>query len=148
MKGRKKEAVLKRIKELAEEVYRAIEEGSFPEVVIPDRGLSNVVFDGSRGEVILGNKRIRRTARVISHLRPLTQLLWMAYFSKELLESGRTSTLRDVFYSSQAFNVNFKDQEESNEIISDLESLLGFPRGDLNILPEESGSIFGDLTIE
>src|SRR5579884_906982 len=53
-----------------------------------------------------------------------------------------------VYYSSQAYNMEFVDQAESDEIITDLEVLLSRPREDFRVYPEERSAIFGDLTIE
>jgi DNA topoisomerase-6 subunit A len=69
-------------------------------------------------------------------------------FSNELSGQRKTSTLRDVYYSAQAYEMTFKDQQESNNIITDLETVLGFSREDFNIFPEERSAVFGDLTIE
>jgi DNA topoisomerase-6 subunit A len=44
--------------------------------------------------------------------------------------------------------MTFKDQQESNNIVTDLETVLGFSREDFNIFPEERSAVFGDLTIE
>lgn len=58
------------------------------------------------------------------------------------------NTLRDVYYSSQAYDVPFKDQSESNDAIMDIEAVMRRPREEFNIVPEERASVFGDLTIE
>ncbi len=78
---------------------------------------------------------VKRSAGNIKHIRPFTQLLWLAYFSKKLVEEKRTSTLRDVYYSAQAFDVEFQDQAESDELITDLEVLLGGAREEFNVYP-------------
>jgi DNA topoisomerase-6 subunit A len=44
--------------------------------------------------------------------------------------------------------MSFKDQTESNNIITDLETVLGNSREDFNVFPEERSAVFGDLTIE
>jgi DNA topoisomerase-6 subunit A len=44
--------------------------------------------------------------------------------------------------------MEFKDQDESDQIITDLEVLLGRAREEFNIYPEERSAIFGDLTVE
>jgi len=69
-------------------------------------------------------------------------------FSNELTSQRKTSTLRDVYYSAQAYEMTFKDQQESNNIITDLETVTGYSREDFNIFPEERSAVFGDLTIE
>ena len=43
--------------------------------------------------------------------------------------------------------MTFNDQQESNNIITDLETLTGFAREDFHIFPEERSAIFGDLDI-
>jgi DNA topoisomerase-6 subunit A len=72
----------------------------------------------------------------------------MASYVNTLCKTNKTSTLRDVYYSAQAFEVNFKDQRESDNIITDLETVLEFSREDFHVFPEERSQIFGDLTIE
>ena len=56
--------------------------------------------------------------------------------------------MRDIYYSSQAFEIDFEDQPESDNIIVDLEAVLTSPREEFHIFPEERSSVFGDLTIE
>ena len=72
----------------------------------------------------------------------------MCPFVNTLCQTNKTSTLRDVFYSAQAFDIHFKDQRESDNIITDLESMINFSRGDFHVFPEERSQVFGDLTIE
>ncbi len=142
-----KEKALKLLEELGENVYQRMEEGEYPSLRIPDRNVRNIVYDETLRQYVLGPRTSLRTARNIKHLRPLTQLLWLAYFSKLLVGSKKTSTLRDVFYSAQAYRVDFEDQDESDERITELEALLRVAREELNIFPEERSSIFGQLTI-
>ena len=74
--------------------------------------------------------------------------MWLAFFANRLTQEKKSSTLRDVYYSSQAFAVDFKDQSESDNIIVDLEAVLTKPREDFHVFPEERSSVFGDLDIE
>lgn len=43
--------------------------------------------------------------------------------------------------------MSFADQAESDDIITDLETVIGHSREDFNVFPEERSAIFGDLTI-
>jgi DNA topoisomerase-6 subunit A len=106
------------------------------------------VYDTELKQYVLGQKMVRRSSHNIKHIRPFAQLLWLAFFSDKLVQEGKTSTLRDVYYSAQAYRIDFKDQDESDEIITDLEALISMAREDFNIYPEERSAIFGDLTIE
>ncbi|OYT52955.1 DNA topoisomerase [Candidatus Bathyarchaeota archaeon ex4484_135] len=144
----KRERVLRALEALGEKVVEQIQAGHFPWVEFPSRSTSNIRYDPELRQYVLDDKKVRRTASNIRHLRPLMHLLWAAYFSHELVRSWKTTTLRDVYYSAQAYGFSFKDQQESNNIIVDLESVIGFPREDFNIFPEERSSVFGDLTVE
>jgi DNA topoisomerase-6 subunit A len=145
---KRKEKVLESLKSLGLKIYEQIESEAFPSIEMPSRSTSNILYDQKLRQYILGEKIVKRSARNIRHLRPFTQLVWVAHFVKDLLTQGKTSTLRDVFYSAQAFEMDFVDQAESDDIITDLETVINFPREDFNVFPEERSAIFGDLTIE
>ena len=144
---RKKE-VTASLENLGLKIYEQMEKGYFPSIEMPSRSTENIYYDPNFRQFILGERKVRRTARNIRHIRPFTQLVWAAFFSHELATQRKTSTLRDVYYSAQAYEMSFKDQQESNNIITDLETILGFSREDFNIFPEERSAVFGDLTIE
>ncbi len=137
----------KRIEEVGKRILNDIRSGRFPELRLPDRSVNNIIYSPELKQYVLGERSIARSARNINQIRAFTQLVWLGYFAKQLLNEGKTSTLRDVYYSAQAFNIDFKDQPESDEIITELESLLNMPREDFNIYPEERSAIFGDLEV-
>lgn len=144
----RKDKVKELLASLGTRVYNDLDNQRFPEVLIPSRSVSNIVYDKKLRQYILGNSAIKRSTRNMRHLRSFTQLVWLAFFVNKLVNESKTSTLRDIYYSSQAFGVDFEDQPESDHIITDLEAVLTFAREDFNIYPEERSSIFGDLTIE
>jgi DNA topoisomerase-6 subunit A len=144
----RKEDVQKLLKELGQSMYRKMNEGVFPDVVIPSRSVRNMVYDEVLKQYVLGESSVTRSSQNIKHIRPFTHLVWLAFFVDKLLANGKTSTLRDVYYSAQAYNVEFKDQPESDDIITDLETRFSRPRENFSIYPEERSAIFGDVTIE
>lgn len=144
----RREEVLASLEELGVEVYEQLEEGSFPSIQMPSRSTGNIRYDPEVRQYVLGDSRVRRKAGNIRHIAPFTKLIWTAYFSHQLTAQRKTSTLRDVYYSAQAYQMKFKDQQESNNIITDLETVLGCSREDFSIFPEERSAVFGDLTIE
>ncbi|HID18575.1 TPA: DNA topoisomerase IV subunit A [Candidatus Bathyarchaeota archaeon] len=145
---KKKQTVQTLLKGVGEYILNQMEEGDFPAIEMPSRSTTNIRYDEELRQYVLGDKKIKRTARNIRHLRPFTQLVWLAWTAHQLMEQGKTSTLRDIFYMSQAHEVDFRDQPESDDIITDLESVLGYAREDFNIYPEERSAIYGDLEIE
>lgn len=128
--------------------YRDLQKGKFPSMKVPSRSVSNIVYDTNLRQYVLGESAALRSAKNTAQVRSFTQLMWLAFFANRLTREKKSSTLRDVYYSSQAFAVDFRDQAESNGIIEDLEAVLAKPREDMHIFPEERSSIFGDLNIE
>jgi len=138
----------KLIRDFCEKIYSQMNRGLPPQITMPSRSTSNILYDPTLKQYILGDLRVKRTLTNVRNLRPFTQLTWLARFSHELLATGKTSTLRDAYYSAQAYEMSFKDQSESDNIITDLETILGIAREDFNIFPEERSAVFGDVTIE
>jgi DNA topoisomerase-6 subunit A len=139
--------VIAGLKTFGTQIYNQLDQGVFPSINMPSRSTENINYDPTLRQFILGEKSVSRSARNIRHIKPFTQLAWAAMFSNELTTQRKTSTLRDVYYSAQAYEMTFTDQQESNNIITDLETLTGFAREDFHIFPEERSAIFGDLDI-
>jgi DNA topoisomerase-6 subunit A len=144
---KKKEAVSD-LRDFGETLYRQMENGEFPWIKMPSRSIENIYYSPEIRQYILGDRKVKRSSRNIRHLRPFTQLVWTAFFAHELSTQRKTSTLRDVYYSAQAYQMSFKDQSESDNVITDLETVIGLAREDFSVFPEERSAIFGDLTIE
>ncbi len=144
----KKKEVAVDLEDFGERLYRQIEQGDFPWIKMPSRSTENIYYSPEVRQYILGERRVKRSARNIRHIRPFTQLVWTAFFAHQLSTQRKTSTLRDVYYSAQAYQMSFKDQSESDNVITDLETVIGLAREDFNIFPEERSAVFGDLTIE
>ena len=144
----KQKNILEMLKSHGAKIYDDLDNGQFPKFSIPSRSVSNIVYDKKLRQYILGNNAALRSSRNSAQLRSFTQLMWLAFFAHRLTNDKKSSTLRDVYYSSQAFAVEFEDQSESDNIIVDLEAVTSKPREDFHIFPEERSSIFGDLNIE
>ena len=115
-----------KLKELGEKIYSDLNSQKFPTIHFPSRSVRNIVYDKQTKQYILGSNTVSRTASNIKHIRPFTQLTWLAFFANELMSNKKSSTLRDVYYSSQAYAVDYDDQSESDSIITDLESVKSF----------------------
>jgi len=144
----KQKTILEMLKSHGAKIYDDLDNGQFPKFSIPSRSVSNIVYDKKLRQYILGNNAALRSSRNSAQLRSFTQLMWLAFFANRLTHEKKSSTLRDVYYSSQAFAVEFEDQSESDNIIVDLEAVTSRAREDFHIFPEERSSIFGDLNIE
>ena len=98
----KKTKVLTALTGLGDRLYNQLANRQFPWIQMPNRSIYNIQYDQNLRQYVLGDKAVKRSARNIKHIRPLTQLVWTGSFVNELRQQDRTSTLRDVFYSAQA----------------------------------------------
>ncbi len=135
------------LRKMGRSVVDSIQNQQFPAIDIPDRKTNNIVYDEASGRFTLGPSTSRRDSSNTKHVRSFAQLMWVADFAKRLLESSRTSSLRDLYYSSEAFGVKFADQSESDRIVTDLECYTGHPRESFGIFPEEHSSIYGEIVL-
>ena len=131
-----------------QKIYELIGQGSFPRIKIRERGTKNILYDEQLRQYILGDKFKTRSLGSVSQSRLFSQLTWMMTIVKMLKETGKTSSQRDIYYMSlNPDYVPFKDQPEGNELILDLECLLGTPRELLNIFPDERALFYGDIKL-
>jgi DNA topoisomerase-6 subunit A len=145
-----KEIVLNKFKEIGKKILEDILNNNYPSITLPQRTVSNIIYDKHSKIVKLGDKKITRKASNVRQAKIFAQLLWVSYFAKEnLVKKGKSCSLRDLYYNSfNDIKIKFDDQDESDKIVVEIETILGHPREYFNIIPEEKSSIFGDLTIE
>ncbi len=146
--SQKRKEVNKNLSKMGEGLYSEVVSGEFPQLDIPSRSTSNIVFDEDLRQYVLGDKTVNRTAKSLGQIRSFSQLVWVMRFLKDLLKLDKSSTLRDVYYSSEAYQIKFQDQNESDVCITDVEAMLSVPREDFKVFPEERSAIYGDLTVE
>jgi len=142
------ENILAKLREFGLTIYDQLARGEFPRIKIPSRTTSNIIYDPDLRQFVLGDQVVTRSAANIRQVRSFTQLIWVAFFAYKSMLANQPTTLRDLYYNAEAFDIKFKNQQESNDVVADLETILGVPREDFMIFPEERSAVFGDLTIE
>lgn len=145
---------IKKLVGLGEDVYSMVSSRKNPHLRIPIRSLSNVWFDEGEGMIRLGDKRQKRYFFNLSHSKKFMQNLLVAQECKDLIGSGKTTSIRDLFYMLKRPILNsggkeevFSDQGESDPIIEDLEVTLDILREDLHLQANSKGSCVGQMTI-
>ncbi len=96
----KQKNILEMLKSHGAKVYDDLNTGQFPKFSIPSRSVSNIVYDKKLRQYILGNNSALRSSKNSAQLRSFTQLIWLAFFANRLTHEKKSSTLRDVYYSS------------------------------------------------
>lgn len=139
-----------RLEGLVESIYSMLTSGEVPEILMPSRSRDNIVLDPMLSVWKYGDTRVTRSGKSIDGAEYLVKILYMVDFIREMLKEGKSSTLREMYYISEGWNLGkFGTQDESNLMAEDLEVLSKLLREDFKLRPEENGaSIMGDITIE
>lgn len=141
------------IEELGKDLAKDVLASKPPIMDVPIRALSNVNYDKKSETLQLGDKKSERNFFNVAHSKKFLQTLEVAAASKELLEAGKHTSLRDVFYMIKRTIPNTKinivdEQTESDDAIEDLEVLTGLSREQLNINANKMGSVAGHVVVE
>ena len=136
--------------EVVEEMYDRIVKGEPPTMTLPVRTKNNIGFDRKLGVYKYGKKRSTRDATSLGSAKNLLRALHVVEFIEEMIEAGKSSTLREMYYISEAWGYGkFSTQNESNNLAEDLEVVTSCLREDFKLRPEEDGArMIGNITIE
>jgi len=150
----KKNKSAEELKNLGIKIVKDIDKNKNPNIIVPIRALSNVIFNEKTKILELGDKTSTRYFFNIAHAKKFLQTVEVAsILKKELLETYKHASLRDIFYMAKrtvpGTNVNLvDDQSESDDIIEDLELITSNSREQLNVNANKNGSVVGKVTIE
>lgn len=135
---------------------KAVEKSAFagkdPVIPIPTRSRSNTLWNKKKRILEMGDARASRELFNLNQAKQFMQTLLHASTIKEFIDSGKTSSLRGVFYKAKHTVAGTKEntfdtQDESDPILEDLEVALGALREELHIFAENRGSMVGNITL-
>ncbi len=123
-----------------------------PHVDIPMRTVSNTKFNKSKRILEMGSNAQRRNLFNLSMAKKFMQTVLLADGCKDLIEAGKTLSLRGMYYKSlhtiEGTNEKtFNDQSESDPVLEDLEVSLGALREELHVYARKAGTIAGNITL-
>jgi DNA topoisomerase-6 subunit A len=137
--------------DLAAEFYDQFAGGEIPHMTLPTRTKSNIEYDPDSGVWVYGDRTSTRSANSVRGARKLLKAVYTIEFLADQLDQGRSSTLRELYYLSESWDneeAHFSDQDESNQLIEDLEIVSEVTREDFHMRPEESGAtLMGPLLL-
>ena len=120
-------------------------------MTLPTRTKSNIEYDEDENVWVYGDRQSTRSANSVRGARKLLKAIYAIDFLAEQLEEDRSSTLRELYYLSESWDTEeaqFNNQDESNQLVEDLEIVSGVTREDFHMRPEESGAtIMGPLKL-
>ena len=141
-----------KIDKLAQGVLKTVKSGKNPFLEIPVRTLANVTWSERKRLVELGNQKQMRYFFNVSMAKKFMQTFLVSEACKELIDSGKTTSIRDLYYVTKhtigdTKQNTFEEQDESDPIIEDLEVTLDALREELHLFAARKGSMVGPITI-
>jgi DNA topoisomerase-6 subunit A len=141
-----------KIEKLADAVLKTVKGGKNPFVEIPIRSLANVKFNERRRLIELGTQKQKRYFFNVSMAKKFMQTFLVSDACKELIDSGKTTSIRDLYYITKhtigdTKQNTFEEQDESDPVIEDLEVALDALREELHLFASRKGSMVGPITI-
>jgi DNA topoisomerase-6 subunit A len=146
------EEIARKLYGIAENVVHQIEHKHPPTFTTKVRGLNNVYFDEKNGYIQLGDKQVTRHFLNLGAARKFMQTMEINSKCYEYLQEGKTASIREIYYelkkNIKGTNENIFDaQEESNDVIVDLEHSANTIREKLGLNAEPRGALYGDITL-
>jgi DNA topoisomerase-6 subunit A len=140
------------IRNLADDVVEAAGRGRAPYVDIPSRSLSNVRFNQSKRIIEMGSGTSRRELFNLSQARSYMQTLLVGSGCKQLIEQGKTTSIRGLFYLLKhtiegTREETFDTQSECDPVIEDVEVTLDAMREELHLYAKNAGAMVGPITL-
>jgi DNA topoisomerase-6 subunit A len=141
------------IVEMADVVATTAAKKREPHLDIPARALSNVKYNKSKRFLEMGSNTNRRQLFNLSQAKAYMQTMLVASGCKELIEQGKTLSLRGLFYKNKRSiegvkEETFDEQGESDTIIEDVEVTINALREELHLYAEKRGDMVGPLVLE
>ncbi|MFC7134506.1 MULTISPECIES: DNA topoisomerase IV subunit A [Salinibaculum] len=137
--------------DLAAQFYDQFADGDVPSMEVPTRTKSNIEYDAEKKVWVYGDRTSTRSANSVRGAQKLLKAIYTIDFLAQQLDEDRSSTLRELYYLSESWDLDeaqFSSQDESNDLVEDLEIVSGATREDFHMRPEESGAtIMGPLKL-
>lgn len=147
-KGNKHAQVM--LKKIADTVYDQIRMEDIPHLEVSSRTKGNIVLSEEHKVWKYGKDVVRRSAKDLGGATSILRSLYTVDFIGEMINSGKSSTLREMYYISEGWEkAKFPTQDESNKLAEDLEIITKCMREDFKLRPEEDGArVIGDVTLQ
>src|SRR5947207_9532971 len=140
------------IRDLAESVVKSADSGRAPYVEVPSRSLSNVRFNNSKKIIEMSGGTNRRELFNLAQARSYMQTLLVGSGCKQLIEQGKTTSIRGLFYLLKhtiegTSEETFDAQDECDPVIEDMEVTLDAMREELHLYAKNAGAMVGPITL-
>ncbi len=137
---------------LGSTVAKVAVSGKDPIVDVPTRTLANTSFNKKKRTLQMGDATQQRELFNLNQAKKFMQTMLLASGTKELVEAGKTTSLRGMYYKCLHTIAGTKektlaDQSESDAVLEDLEVMLGSLREELHLFAKKAGTMVGNITV-
>lgn len=148
----KDKKTLSSLRRVADDVADCADKGRAPHLDVPSRSLSNVRFNKSKRFLEMGSGTNRRELFNLSQAKAYMQTLLISSGCKRLIEQGKTTSLRGLYYMLKhtiegTKEETFEDQEDSDAVIEDVEVTLDSLREEMHLYASNRGNLVGPITL-
>ena len=149
--AKRAKATSSKLEGLARDMVKLASKQENPFVDIPIRSLGNVSFNTKSRFIEMGDKTQRRNFFNYGQAKRFMQTMLVASKCKELVEAGKTASIRQVYYMSKhtiqgTKEKTFDSQDDSDPVLEDLEVALQALREELHIFADSKGAMIGEIT--
>lgn len=143
---------LTQLRRLADGVVSSANRSRDPYIDIPTRALSNVRYSPRKRIIEMGSNTNRRQLFNLSQAKSYMQTMLVASGCKRLIEEGKTTSIRGLFYLLKhtiegTKEETFSEQSECDPVIEDSEVLLNALREELHLYAQTKGTMVGNIVI-
>ncbi|MBK96163.1 MAG: DNA topoisomerase VI [Planctomycetaceae bacterium] len=148
----KDKKTLKSLIGLADGVVRQASRGRAPYIEVPSRSLSNVKYSPTKKIIEMGSSKNKRELFNLSQARTYMQTLLVGRGCKELIEQGKTTSIRGLYYLLKhtiegTKEETFNDQGDCDPVIEDVEVTLNALREELHVYASNRGAMVGNIQL-
>ena len=109
-KEQRRQYTFNKLKAFGQEIIGDVEKEKVPTLRIPSRGTGNIVYDPDKRYYILGDRFGKRSLGNVKQIRKLGQMVYVANFCKDLVLRDKTATIREMYYISEGWGIEFNNQ--------------------------------------
>ena len=137
---------------MADGVVRQASRGRAPHIEVPSRSLSNVKYSPTKKIIEMGSAKNKRELFNLSQARTYMQTLLVGRGCKELIEQGKTTSIRGLYYLLKhtiegTREETFNDQGDCDPVIEDVEVTLNALREELHVYASNRGAMVGNIQL-
>ena len=144
-----------KLETIEEDIYHQLSTGSIPQIRIPTRTKDNIEFSEVDRVYKYSSGLSFRSAKSTDGANMLMRTAYVIDFIDDMIRTSmkgknRSSTLRELYYISESWGklAKFGTQNESNNLIEDLEIITRYLRENFHLRPEEDGArVIGNVTL-